>query len=129
MKGLEVTRGVFEAILKCREWNKLIVFDKDHNVMIDLKKYSARGSYLPIESEYQSYIVGFLFMKELYDCPYRTQEDRVYVYPKQEKRKSQKWVKERRPVMRQIIDIVTKPESSIAEDFEYTEEWVLKDVN
>lgn len=102
MKGLEVTYDIFKAILSDVEWQFLLVFDDHDNVFIDLAKYSKHGSYLPIKSEFQSYMIGFKFMKDLYACPYRSQDDLVCIYPPKKPSYRVEFVKYKLPVMKDI---------------------------
>ena len=130
MKGLEVTHEEFKAIMLDHEWQKLLVFDKKGNVFVDLKKYSELGHYLPIESEFQSYIVGFTFVKKLYDCPYRTQEDLVCIHPPRPPKIAREVVKKRIPIYKRTE--LGGPESAQSEhpDSQYfeVEEVIIKTV-
>ena len=121
MKGLEVTEEEYRAILTSFDWQPLLRFDNEGNVFVDLKKYSKLGHYLPIESEYQSYVVGYLIMKKLYECPYRTQDDLVCVYPARPKTPKPRIIKERVPVLKEIKYASGESAATPYADHEYIE--------
>ena len=100
MKGLKVKPETLHKILSDYKWNKFIVYDKNHKPMIDLKKYSEGKCYLPIGDGFSNYIDGFLFTNDLYECPYRTQDDLVYLVP--DVPKPPKIIKYREAVMPKI---------------------------
>lgn len=81
MKGLGIKREEFQAILDDPKWAPFLVFDKERNVFVDLKRYSENKCYLPVKSEYQDYVAGFFITKKLYECVYRSQNDLVCIYP------------------------------------------------
>ena len=116
MRGLEITNDEFEAIIRCYEWNKLLVFDDSGNVFVDLKKYSELGHYLPVESEYQSYLVGFALVKKLYECPYRTQDDLICIHPPRGPIYEQVVVKKRLPIYRETKLSAANSACAVASD-------------
>lgn len=128
MKGLELERKVFDAIVRDHKWQDLLVFDNDRNVFIDLGKYSALGHYLPIESEFQAYMVGYKFVQDLYACVYRTQNDLVCIYPKLEP--EPKLIRVLKPVFEPIkpLDEQDSGASSVCE-YRYIKEWKFNTTN
>jgi hypothetical protein len=119
IKGLEIEREVFNAIISDHKWQHFLVF-KDADVYVDLKKYSENKCYLPIDSEFQSYIVGFTFTKELYACPYRSQDDLVCIYPKRLEKKIPIIVKRKMPFL-SPISLDEPSDSSLPPDIQVVE--------
>ncbi len=127
-KGLEITHEQLEAILKDAAWLPFLVFDNSGNVFVDLKKYSDNKFYLPVKSEFQSSVVGFFFMKDLFKCPYRSQDDMVCIHAPRPKEYEITYEKYEQPVFEPTTMIESDP--SFTPNYKTTTEYrkVIKEL-